>query len=92
MQHDYNIGANCQRFIIAGFLISTIPLVYFVTNDVFYSKFACHSNCVVLTVIVDKDYMVNYVKGNLGISLFKSLFRIISRKYNCNFFTLTYPV
>jgi len=86
MQHDDNVGAKLERFVVARFLIAAVTEVVVVLDDVADADFARDGDCSIRTVVVHEYDFVYDVEWDLVVRLHERFFSLVGRKHNDDFF------
>ena len=74
--------------VVATFLITPIPLVFVVLNDMLNAQLFGHFNGSIAAAIIHKDNVVNYIKGNLIVRFLQRFLSIIGRENNGYYFVI----
>jgi hypothetical protein len=79
MEHDDDVGANLECFIVAGFLVAAIASVLFMSDDMVDAEFFGHGDGVVPAIVIYEDDFVDDIEWDLRIGLTEGKLCIVGR-------------
>ena len=78
MQHYHNVSAQAEGVLVTRFLISSIPPVSFMPENMPDAKRFRHLYRFVPAVVVDEDHIIYNSEVNFTVGFFQSLCCIVS--------------